>query len=192
MDWYTDVKAYLMICVNGLPEADRPASCGFCSSKRTPHRHGKFMRWLFTIDDAFHIPLFRFLCPDCRQTFCIVPDFVETHHQSAIDVKEEVVLAAAAEGRSLAEIAEQSSVYAGGSYSEMSLWRWLKRWSKRKNSHEQQLWSTILHRGLHTPLPRERVSGWRALFVAWSSLKQPDRLFHLLLRLDRSFTMTDA
>lgn len=37
--------------------------------------------------------------------------FVESHHQSAIDVKKEVVLAAA-EGRSLAEIAEQSSVYA--------------------------------------------------------------------------------
>jgi transposase len=69
------------------------------------------MRWLFTVEEAVQIPVFRFLCPACGRTMCVLPGFVEANHQSAVDVKEAVVHAAAF-GRSLPEIAEESKTYA--------------------------------------------------------------------------------
>lgn len=178
-----------MICADGLPEADRPSRCGLCPSERIPHRHGKFMRWLFTVEEALHIPVFRFLCPDCIRTICVLPGFVEAHHQSSVDVKEEVVRTAA-EGRSLPEVAVKTQSFAGGGYSEKTLWRWFQRWQGRREAHEERLWSNVLHSGMDVPLPQERRSGWRALFVAWASLNRTTRLFYTLLRLDRSSNVT--
>lgn len=143
------------------------------------------MRWLFTLNEAFHIPVFRFLCPDCRKTLCVLPAFVEPHHQSAVDVKEEVVRAGA-EGCSLSEIAAESAVYAGGAYSEKTLWRWQQCWLRRRKKHEDQLWHTLFHHGLDAPLPHERRSGWKALFAAWSV---PERLLIALLRFDLPSTV---
>lgn len=177
------------MCEGGLPEAARPLRCGFCPSERMPHRHGKFMRWLFTLDEAFQIPVFRFLCPDCRKTVCVLPAFVEPHHQSAVDVKEEIVRAGA-EGRSLTEVAVHSDAFAGGRYSEKTLWRWQQCWKHRRKKHEQRLWSAILHHGMDVSLPRERRSGWKALFAAWSALARPEPLFSSFLRLDRLPALT--
>lgn len=149
------------------------------------------MRWLFTLEEVFHIPVFRFLCPDCRSTVCVLPAFVEANHQSAIEVKEEVVRAGA-DGRSLTEIAVQSHSYAGGGYSDKTLWRWQRRWRTLRDKHEKRLWSAMLHSGMDAPLPRERRSGWKALFSAWSTLAHADRLFETLLRLDRSSDLAVA
>lgn len=188
LDWTTDVKTYLSLCAQGLPEEQRPDRCRHCSSERIPHRHGKFLRWLFTLDEAMQIPVFRFLCPDCRKSFCVLPGFVETYHQSAVEVKE-TVTERVAEGRSLTEIAEESKDFAGGHYAEKTLWRWLKRWQERLYTHEEQLWSNII-RGMDEPLPRERTSRWRALLKAWSTLRRSDSLFHALLHLERSSVLS--
>lgn len=138
------------------------------------------MRWLFTLDEAFHISVFRFLCPDCRKTLCVLPEFVEPHHQSAVDVKEEVVRAGA-EGCSLSEISAESAAYARGAYAEKTLWSWQQCWLRRRKKHENQLWHTLFHHGFDVSLPHERRSAWKALFAAWSV---PERLLTALLRLD--------
>ncbi len=44
----------------------------------------------------------------------LLPDFVETHHQTAVDIKEEVILQSC-EQRSLTEIAEEPLSATGGS-----------------------------------------------------------------------------
>lgn len=176
------------ICESGLPESCRPSECSHCSAKCTPHRHGKFMRSLYTLEEAFVIPVFRFRCPKCRKTFSILPHFVEPHHQSAVDVKEAVVRSGE-EGRSLTVLASDSASFAGGPYAEKTLWRWQRCWKRRLNRHEEQIWRTILHCGLEVPLPSERRSSWKALWAGWFFLSRPDRLFHELLRLDRLSSM---
>ena len=147
------------------------------------------MRWLFTLEQAFHIPVFRFRCPDCGKTFCVLPAFVESHHQTAAEVKEEMIRAGT-EGRSLTELAAGSDAYAGGGYAEKTLWRWQRCWERRRERHQQQLWDIIFHHGLDAPLPRERRSVWKALFSVWEALARPERLFHALLRLERSWAVT--
>lgn len=177
------------ICESGLPEAFRPSRCGSCMSKRRPHRHGRFFRWLFTLTEAILIPLYRFRCSDCRKTTSVIPLFVESHHQSAVDVKE-AVIRSGEEGSSLAAIASESATFSGGQYAEKTIWRWQQCWRRRRDRIHEQIWRVILHNGIDFPLPRERCSVWRALWMAWSRLSRPDNLFHEILRLDRLRSVT--
>lgn len=131
------------------------------------------------------MPVHRFLCPDCRKTMSLLPAFVEPHHQSAVDVKEAVVRAAA-EGCSLPEIAEASEAYAGGGYSEKTIRRWRKTWNRRRGAHEERIWAILFHLGLDTELPRERRGGWLSLFAAWTAHPRAGSLFACLLQLDLS------
>lgn len=178
------VKAYLKRMEAGLPEAERPRRCGRCASPRRPHRHGQFWRTVFTRRQRWTIPVLRFRCPDCSQTMSLPPDFVEPHHQTAVDVKEEVIRQSC-EGRSLAEIASRPPSMTGGHYGEKTLWRWLRTWENRRARQEARLWSLLLFRGLDEPLPRERKSAWAALLVVWSQAFGDESLLAELLRLDR-------
>jgi hypothetical protein len=117
------------------------------------------------------------------------PDFVEPHHQTAVDVKEEVIRQSC-EHRSLAEIAQESLSAAGGQYAEKTLWRWLRTWENRLAQQEAGLWSLLLCRGLDEPLSRERKSAWAALFTIWPQAAGGESLLAALLRLDCSTRLT--
>jgi len=182
------VKAYLKRIEEGLPEAERPRRCGRCRSKRRPHRHGWFWRTVFTRMQRWTVPVLRFRCPDCKKTMSLPPNFVESHHQTAVDVKEEVIRQRC-EQRSLAEIAKETLSATGGSYAEKTLWRWLRDWEARRARQEAGLWSLLLCRGLDEPLPRERKNAWSALFVIWPQTDDGESLLSALLRLDRSFAL---
>lgn len=189
LNWDTDVKAYLKMCEGGLPEADRPKHCSACFSERVPHRHGSFTRRLFTLNQVIALTIFRFLCPDCRATSSVLPSFAEPHHQTGVDVKEAIVISHEA-GESLSRLAEESSAYAGGGYAEKTLRRWRRAWALRREAHEPKLLSLLIQRGIDAPLPRERHSPWVALQMVWQLAKHPGSLFAVLLRLDRSATLT--
>lgn len=179
------VKAYLKRIEEGLPEAKGPRRCRRCPSNRRPHRHGQFWRTVFTRMQRWTIPVLRFRCPDCNKTMSLPPDFVEPHHQTAVDVKEEVIRQSCEE-RSLTAIARGPLSAAGGHYSEKTLWRWLQTWENRRARQEARLWSLLLFRGLDEPLPRERKSAWAALFAIWPQATGGESLLAALLRLDRS------
>lgn len=114
----------------------------------------------------------------------MIPLFVESHHQSAVDVKE-VVVRSGEDGSSLTVMATESVTFAGGPYAEKTIWRWQQCWKRRRDRIHEQIWRTILHDGIDIHLPRERCSAWKALWMAWSRLSRPDNLFHEMLRLDR-------
>jgi hypothetical protein len=189
VDWDTDVKAYLEMCKDGLPEECRPKQCGACESKRRPHRHGKFTRYLFTITEVISLTIFRFLCPDCGTTSSVIPSFVQPHHQTGVEVKEAIIVANE-EGVSLSKLADRSLLYAGGVYAEKTLCRWRKDWNERRNAHEEHLWEMLFRGGMDAPLPRERHGPWKALREAWRQATRPGSLFSALLRLGLSAKMT--
>lgn len=138
VDATADVKAYLTCTEDGLPEAERPSHCRRCNSKKQPHRHGSFWRQVFTLTIYIRIPVFRFKCSVCCCTMSVLPQFVEVHHTTTVDVKEEVVRATA-EGIRLSAVAERSSDYAGGYYAEKTLRRWRQCWEARRQRQEMRL-----------------------------------------------------
>lgn len=181
----TDVKTYLLDDAGLGQQVDRPSCCKYCKSNRMPHRHGKFERWLYTLRERVLLSVSRFLCFDCKRTMSVMPDVAEAHHQTAVDVKEEVIRLAD-DRNSVPSIAARSKDLAGGPYSEKTLRRWIHRWRQRFAKHLIHLWAILLHAGIDRGLPRERHSDFRALSIAWKARHIGENLFSRLLRLDRA------
>lgn len=119
----------------------------------------------------------------------VIPDIVEAHHQTSVEVKEEVTRSAE-EGQSIPAITLRSEIFAGGPYSEKTLWRWIRSWRRRVQRHQNRIWAMLLHTGMDNELPRERDSNILALFTAWAGRQNDKSLFSTLLGLDRSTKVT--
>jgi hypothetical protein len=185
---YSDVKSYLLDVADSSLETERPSCCVYCHTKRIPHRHGQFKRWLNTLTERILLPVFRFLCPDCKRTMSVLPLFAEPYHQDAVEVKEEVITSAET-GESTPALAARSIRFAGGPYSEKTIRRWLCTWRQRFIRHQDRLWALFLQAGLDEELPRERTSDILALSAAWNSSPDGLGLFSTLLHLDRSVSV---
>ncbi len=168
----TDVKSYLLDVADGLPESERPSCCTHCKTNRRPHRHGQFKRWLSTLTQRILLPVFRFLCPACKRTMSVLPEFAEVYHEASVQVKHEVIQHAEA-GMPVTILAIETRHFAGGPYAEKTLRRWLRAWRQRLLRHQERLWELLLHEGLETELPRERISDIRALLAGWNKVPSP-------------------
>lgn len=202
MDWNTSVQRYLAIVVanGGIPDEDRPRRCPSCGQEhQLLYRHGNYLRSVITMEDTFEVPIYLFYCPlpECKCTFGLIPDFVEKHHQIALDVKEEII-SKQDQGMSLARLAEDSVTLPSGPYSEKTLWRWTCVWRERLEHTAYHLWSWILALLPHMELWSEqarRRSLWGGFFELWGLAKPQLRQYsdicfvHLLHRHVRSLAL---
>ena len=172
MNWDTCVKTYLLMIVNGCPKEWRPTVCQHCGAAEAFHRHGLYSRMLYTLEDILEIIIFRFKCKRCKKTFGLLPSFVERHQSAAVDVQEQVVCALN-NGVSLQVVAEQLDL-STQPYSEKSLWRWKKKWDRRRAVLEPVYWQAILSQAPHIHLPRgsnSPRSSWGWLLLAWRAVR---------------------
>jgi transposase-like protein len=175
MDWNENVKCYLETVALGIPEADRPKRCLRCGqTHRMTHRHDHFTRTVFTLGypDGIEIPIFRFYCPFCKKTFSIIPTFVEKHHQTALDIKEEVIQCHEA-GTGFPEVAKRTAMLPGGRYSAKTIWRWTKRWNERLTKLQPKIWNWLLSRFPHLHFPKGGDGSlWLILLKLWTQIQQ--------------------
>jgi len=172
MNWDTCVKTYLLMIVNGCPKEWRPRICRHCVAEAGFHRHGHYSRMLYTLNEVLEIIIFRFKCKSCKKTFGLLPSFAERHQSVAVDVQEQVVgeLDNSVPLRVVAERLNLSTQ----PYSEKSLWRWKKKWDRRRDVLEPVYWQVILSRAPHVHLPRGSESprgSWGWLFLAWRAVR---------------------
>jgi hypothetical protein len=118
----------------------------------------------------------------------VLPEFAEAYHEASIQVKQEVITRAE-EGMSVTILASETRHFAGGPYAEKTLRRWLRAWRQRLLRHQERLWERLLHDGLETELPRERISDIRALLAGWNNRLGSKSLFSTVLLLERSHGM---
>ncbi|MNQ69210.1 hypothetical protein D3C85_837950 [compost metagenome] len=202
MDWNASVQSYLSIVVanGGIPEQFRPRYCLNCGQKhQLLHRHGKYMRMVITLEVTYELPIYLFHCPltECKSTFSLIPDFVEKHHQVALDLKE-VVIRKHDQGTSLAQLASDSTSLPSGPYSEKTFWRWTSVWKERLEHTAAHIWSWILTLLPHMELWSEqarRRSLWGGFFELWGLAQHRlpqynrTRFVHLLHRHVRSLAL---
>jgi len=192
IDRNSDVKCYLQICSNGIPEADRPRVCPRCSETVMLHRHGRFFRSVFSLAGRFVIPIFRFRCPRCTRTTSVLPAFLLLKQQTAVDIQEEVVRGET-DGASRQTLAETSAAWPGGPWSVRTIRRWCRRWKDMLSGLEDRLAAWLLSRYPQMALPRKRASGWSLWFACWEWLRpsaQEGSLLHRLNRLARPLSLT--
>ena len=184
MDWNSDVKRYVQICSDGIPEADRPRVCPYCTETVMLHRHGRFFRCVFSLAERFIIPIFRFRCPQCGKTTSVLPAFLLPKQQTAVDIQEEVVRGET-DGASRQTMAQRSAAWPGGPWSVRTIRRWCRRWNDRLSRLEDRLAVWLLSRYPQMALPRKRASGWSLWFACWERLRQSAQEGTLLYRLNR-------
>jgi hypothetical protein len=187
------VQSYLELFANGCPDNLRPVECPFCKALQKLHRHGHYKRMVFTLEEAYSIPIFRFKCPICGKTTSLLPPFIGEKEQTAWEVQEEVVRQQI-KGQSLTQVAGELKA-AGGPYSEKSLWRWTTRWNRLLRDSGNIFWTQILRILPHIQLPVGKMkprTEWGWLFKIWDKVKAEfgdDKLFNLLYRQQKSMAL---
>jgi hypothetical protein len=194
--WHHTLDEYLSeVGTHGIPDADRPGQCPNClQHKHTPHRHSKFERSVFTLDEHVRICIFRFRCPDCRYVHSVIPAFLEPYQRLSLDLQEELV-DAVLQGVTLEAVSEASAMLPFGPYEEKTIRRLVRGWNDRLTQLESGLWVFLLARVPHLVLERS-ASLWHVLRSGWETLRRhlsgfaDFRLLHGLNRLCFSLTVT--
>lgn len=187
------VQSYLELFADGCPENLRPVECPSCKAMRKLHRHGHYKRMVFTLEEAYSIPIFRFKCPICGKTTSLLPPFIGEKEQTAWEVQEEV-MRKQTKGQSLTQVAGELTA-AGGPYSEKSLWRWTTRWNRLLRDSGNIFWTQILRVLPHIQLPVGKMkprTEWGWLFKIWDQVKAEfgdDKLFNWLYRQQKSMAL---
>lgn len=65
-------KAYFRLYSNRSPDVS--ICCDDCGQKL--HKHGHYLRWAVSKQNMIQIPVYRWLCPNCRKTVSLLPDFL--------------------------------------------------------------------------------------------------------------------
>lgn len=97
--------------------------CEGCS--RPLHKHGSYVRWVTSKCVRMQIPIYRWLCPNCRITYSLLPDFLVPWARFTTFVREAAIVRKR-QGRSFRRIAESITSPALG-LSRCTIKRWWKR-----------------------------------------------------------------
>jgi predicted nucleic acid-binding Zn ribbon protein len=128
---------------------------------------------VYTLTEAYQIPIYRFKCPACGKTTGLLPSFIGKNERVAWDVQEQAVKQQAT-GRSLAQVADTLRA-SGGPYSDKSLWRWASGWNKRLKDLGPVVWEHVLSFVPHLQIPvgtAKPHSEWGWLFNIWDQMME--------------------
>jgi transposase-like protein len=141
-------KAYLRLYEHKSPDVH--LRCLDCD--RTLHKHGRYFRSVTTKRETIRIPIYRWLCPDCRTTVSLLPDFLVPWARFTTWVREASV-ARKRQERSFRSIAETVTLPTIG-LSTATVKRWWKQHLVRAASAALWVASQLTASGLEEDLIR--------------------------------------
>lgn len=155
------LKRYVDECTNRAPAGEQ--RCPICG--RRLRKHGRYFRSLVLGHTLERLPVYRYLCPQCRKTFSLLPAFIRPYAHFGLSVRE-AAARMLSRGEKVDAVTERlcQSPKAGG-ISGRTLRRWLQGWRRRARTLTQLVIEGILRLAPGfdvTPyLPRtNRPRGW--------------------------------
>lgn len=116
--------------------------CALCHHKL--HKHGSYKRTVVTKHSVLIIPIYRWKCSNCSQSYSLLPDFLSPYKVFIGWIQESVAFRHFIQGNSYNNI--QSSIvseHAGG-ISSRTLKRWVSQWRKKITPSIQRLAKYLL------------------------------------------------
>ncbi|HEY0826844.1 MAG TPA: DUF6431 domain-containing protein [Bacilli bacterium] len=95
----------------------------------TLHKHGRYYRWVINKSEMIYIPIYRWLCPSCRTTLSLLPDFLVPWARFTTWVRE-AAMVRKRQGRSWHQIAATITLPQIG-VSSSTVKRWWKHYVKK-------------------------------------------------------------
>ena len=120
------VTAYLSIILNWYRTT--PHSCPLCNGKT--HRHGKYLRTVYSRDECYVLPIFRRRCPNCGVTFSFIPSFIKPYARFLNSYRFELFQLHMVGEVSIRKTPSHSSTTGKHSVSACTFRRWLKRFKR--------------------------------------------------------------
>lgn len=125
-------KSYFQLYKHRSP--DVTVCCDTCG--QTMHKHGRYARSVTTKQETLTIPIYRWLCPSCRTTVSLLPDFLIPWARFATYIRESSV-ARKLRGDSYGSIA-QAITALNVRVSRCTIKRW---WNRHlRNASDLALW----------------------------------------------------
>jgi len=63
----------------------KPCRCEKCGRKSRLIWHAKYVRKIITLFGVYNLPVKRLMCPLCKHTFALLPEFIQKFHRYAKD-----------------------------------------------------------------------------------------------------------
>lgn len=127
-----------------------------CCCGQTMHGHGRYFRMALFKHRYFRVPIYRWCCPNCGQTFSVLPDFLSTKGHFALPVRE-AALKRKASGESWQKIMD--SIAEPGGISRKTVKRWWMRHLHKAASAAQWLAAELIRSGVNEDLLRLHTGG---------------------------------
>lgn len=121
------LKRYLDECANRAPAGEQ--RCPICG--RRLRKHGCYFRSLVLGQTLKRLPVYRYLCPQCRKTFRLLPAFVRPYGHFGLSVREAAARMVASGGKVDAVTERLCQSPSAGGISGRTLRRWLQGWRRR-------------------------------------------------------------
>lgn len=187
---FADVQSYMQCCEAPDLDAIRPPECQHCCGHTVLHSHGKYTRRVWSEEQEWRLPVFRFICakPECKRTCSVLPSFVGRYERFSWDAQESVCT----------KVDEQHTLEEGsipapvGPLSARTVWRWVKRWRTYMDELEERFWQFVisLHPAVYIPRgqarPARRLRYWQSIWAQLTPKKVNVGLFHGLYHLRQS------
>lgn len=100
-------------------------SCPCCKGKT--HRHGKYMRTVYSQDESFVIPVFRRRCPSCGISFSFIPSFIKPYARFFNSYRYDLFQSHVIKGAPIRQTPSLLSSPKANSVSVTTFRRWLKQ-----------------------------------------------------------------
>lgn len=63
----------------------KPCRCEICGRICNLAWHAEYIRKIITLFGVYHLPIKRLMCPLCKHTFALLPEFIQKFHRYAKD-----------------------------------------------------------------------------------------------------------
>lgn len=130
--------------------------CPNCN-ERHMHKHGHFKRTVSTKHQTFTIPIYRWFCPQCKQTLSLLPDFLIPWARFTTMVREASVMRRT-NGFSFNRIAQTVATFSIG-ISASTIKRWWKWHLQQIPLASSWIASELIQRQVHMDLFRIHFRG---------------------------------
>jgi len=130
--------------------------CPLCEAKT--HRHGQYLRTVWSELSAFQIPIFRRYCPSCSKTFSYIPSFIKPYARFLNSYRFHRIRCHVLEQVSIHKAINSFSVASVTSISTTTFRRWLKRLRVIASDVNKHLIKRLLELQPNLPPPSGRVT----------------------------------
>lgn len=139
--------------------------CPHCNCRT--HKHGKYMRTIYSYNESYIIPIYRRFCPNCKTTFSLIPSFIKPYARFLNSYRFNLLKYHVVDGVSIKRIPAKATNF----ISTTTFRRWLKKLKGVASNVNKFLIAKLLDIQPGLPPPKGNLSDTAFILKAGETLR---------------------